>query len=75
MNPTPVETFVRARRLGIIFRLGDEGEIFARLPEGWPPLPRGSQKRSGKDPRDWPSRSLWASPWSAEAVTWARCSR
>jgi hypothetical protein len=33
MNPTPVESFVRARRLGIVFRLGDDGEIFATLPE------------------------------------------
>ena len=36
---TPVETFVRARRLGISFRLGDEGEIFATLPEGMASAP------------------------------------
>lgn len=48
MNPTPVETFVRARRLGITFRLGDEGEIFARLPEGMaaPPAWLSEAKRS-----------------------------
>lgn len=48
MNSTPVETFVRARRLGITFRLGDEGQILARLPEGMaaPPAWLSEAKRN-----------------------------
>lgn len=50
MNPTPVETFVRARRLGIVFRLGDEGEIFARLPEGMDGPPRWLSETKRSEP-------------------------
>lgn len=39
MNSTPVEAFVRARRLGIAFRLSDAGGIFVRLPEGMAQAP------------------------------------
>ena len=39
MTSTPVEIFVRARRLGIVFRLGAEGQIFACLPEGMTQAP------------------------------------
>lgn len=50
MNPTPVETFVRARRLGIVFRLGDEGEIFARLPDGMDGPPRWLSEAKQREP-------------------------
>lgn len=39
MTSTPIEAFVRARRLGIAFRLGDEGQIIACLPEGMTQAP------------------------------------